>query len=125
MGLIYSVGRTTSNYRLFDESAVWCVDVIQTLRSVGFTLREIEQVADIYLRRPDVPVGPEMASRLEEIHQRIDERIRQLEQLRKRVEGFEKRFSEALAARGDLASKDPRRYQSTLSPATPNKRNRK
>lgn len=32
-GLIYSAGRSDGNYRLFDESALWCVQLIETLRS--------------------------------------------------------------------------------------------
>jgi MerR family copper efflux transcriptional regulator len=33
LGLIYSAGRSEGNYRLFDDSALWCAQVIETLRS--------------------------------------------------------------------------------------------
>src|SRR5262249_1839442 len=35
LGLIYTVGRSAGNYRLFDEEALWCVAVIGTLRGAG------------------------------------------------------------------------------------------
>ena len=38
-----------ANYRLFDESALWCVGVIGGLRSLGLTVAEIREVAGIYL----------------------------------------------------------------------------
>ncbi len=32
LGFIYTLGRSESNYRLFDESALWCVQVIHITR---------------------------------------------------------------------------------------------
>jgi MerR family copper efflux transcriptional regulator len=32
LGLIYTVGRSAGNYRLFSEEALWCLGVIGTLR---------------------------------------------------------------------------------------------
>jgi DNA-binding transcriptional MerR regulator len=43
--LIYSAGRSDRNYRLFDDTAPWCARVIDELRSLGLTLKEIEQLA--------------------------------------------------------------------------------
>lgn len=43
-GLIYTVGRSAGNYRLFGEEALWCVEVIDTLRAVGLTVAEIRQL---------------------------------------------------------------------------------
>jgi len=45
-GLVYSVGRSDSNCRLFDETALWCVRTIGELRARGLTLTEIEQLRD-------------------------------------------------------------------------------
>ena len=39
LGLIYSAGRSDANNRLFDESAIWCVQAISTLRSLGLRSR--------------------------------------------------------------------------------------
>jgi DNA-binding transcriptional MerR regulator len=44
LGLIYSVGRSEGNYRLFDASALWCAQVVSTLRSLGLTIKEIDQL---------------------------------------------------------------------------------
>ena len=41
MGLIYTVGRSPGNYRLFGEDALWCVGVVTGLRGLGLTLDEI------------------------------------------------------------------------------------
>ena len=45
MGLIYTVGRSPGNYRLFGEDALWCVGVVTGLRGLGLTLDEICRVA--------------------------------------------------------------------------------
>jgi MerR family copper efflux transcriptional regulator len=37
-GLIYSAGRSESNYRPYGEEALWCVQMITGLRSLGLTL---------------------------------------------------------------------------------------
>src|SRR6266511_3762854 len=51
LGLIYTLGRSESNYRLFGEEALWCVQVIRTMRSLGLTLKEIQDIAALYLER--------------------------------------------------------------------------
>src|SRR6266511_4959459 len=61
MGLIYSAGRSEANYRLFDQSAIWCVQVIGNLRSLGLTIKEIQQLVAVYLDRPGEPIGPRLA----------------------------------------------------------------
>jgi hypothetical protein len=38
----YIAGRSEANCRPFDESALWCVQVIRNLRSLGLTLTEIQ-----------------------------------------------------------------------------------
>jgi DNA-binding transcriptional MerR regulator len=47
-GLVYSAGRSESNYRLYDEEALWCVRMITDLRSLGLTLAEIQQFGADY-----------------------------------------------------------------------------
>jgi MerR family copper efflux transcriptional regulator len=51
LGLIYSAGRSEANYRLFEESAIWCIQVIGNLRALGLTIKEIQQLAAVYLDR--------------------------------------------------------------------------
>jgi hypothetical protein len=45
MGLIYTLGRRSGCYRLFDESAVACVQSIRGLRALGLTEAEIAELA--------------------------------------------------------------------------------
>ena len=109
MGLIYTVGRSPANYRLFDDSALWCVGVIRVLRSLGLTIREIQEVAGVYLGRPDQPIGPEVAARLRAARARIDARISALQEVRRRIEEFETAYASELAGDGgDVVASDPR-----------------
>ncbi|MGH2823140.1 MAG: MerR family transcriptional regulator, partial [Thermoleophilaceae bacterium] len=64
LGLIYSAGRSEGNYRLFDASALWCAQVVSTLRSLGLTIKQIDQLGSAYLSRPDEPIGPRLAALL-------------------------------------------------------------
>jgi MerR family transcriptional regulator, copper efflux regulator len=111
LGLIYSAGRSDGNYRLFDESALWCTQVIGKLRSLGLTIRQIEQLASAYLSRPAEPVGPRLATLLDGAERRIDERLAELEAVRGRIRDYRAEHAAALAGdRGaDLFGQDPRR----------------
>ncbi len=72
LGLIYTLGRSESNYRLFDEEALWCVQVIRTMRSLGLTLKEIQDLTALYLERPGEPIGPHLGEKLEGALTRIE-----------------------------------------------------
>ena len=61
MGLIYTVGRSAGNYRLFDEDALWCIGVVSGLRTLGLTLNEIQELASSYLAHPGEQVGQRLA----------------------------------------------------------------
>lgn len=108
-GLIYTVGRSPSNYRLFDESALWCAHTICNLRSLGLTIKEIEQLADVYLNQPEQPIGSLLAALLDRAERRIDERIRELELVRERIRGYRAAHPDVLEgiAEGDRAESDP------------------
>jgi DNA-binding transcriptional MerR regulator len=86
MGLVYSAGRSPAGYRLYDESALWCVTVIGELRGLGLTLAEIRDLAAVYLGRPGEPVGPHLAALLRRARDRADARIRTLQELRERID---------------------------------------
>ena len=109
LGLIYSAGRSEANYRLFDESAIWCVHMIRSLRSLGLTIKEIRQLAAVYLDRPDEPIGPQLAALLERAEQRIEQRRAELDLVQERIRDFRAANSAALAGRSQLAGGDPRR----------------
>jgi MerR family transcriptional regulator, copper efflux regulator len=111
LGLIYSAGRSDANYRLFDESALWCAQVIETLRSLGLTIKEIDQLARAYLSRPDESIGPRLAALLDAAERRIDDRIAELAAVRGRIRDYRAQNAAALAGwrDGDLFGSDPRR----------------
>jgi MerR family transcriptional regulator, copper efflux regulator len=111
MGLIYSAGRSEANYRLFDESAIWCVHVIDNLRSLGLTIKQIQQLAVVYLERPDEPIGPRLADLLDQTEQRIEQRRERLDVIQRRIRAFRTANKAALAGHSDadLASGDLRR----------------
>jgi DNA-binding transcriptional MerR regulator len=89
MGLIYTLGRGPAGYRLFNQDALWCIQVIGTLRSLGLTVTEIRELAGVYLARPDQPIGPQLADRLRCVRARLDARIAELQQVRQRLDAFE------------------------------------
>jgi MerR family transcriptional regulator, copper efflux regulator len=110
LGLIYSAGRSESNYRLFDESALWCAQVISTLRSLGLTIKEIDRLGSLYLSRPDDPIGPHVTALLHRAEQRIDHQIAELEAVRGRIRAYRADHADALAGGGaELFGQDPRR----------------
>jgi MerR family transcriptional regulator, copper efflux regulator len=106
-GLIYSAGRSEGNYRLFDEWALWCAQVIVALRGLGLTLREIEQLAGVYLGRPDEPIEGHISQLLDRADARIAERVRELKEVRRRIRAFRKQLAGGELSR--LAKADPHR----------------
>ena len=109
LGLIYTAGRSDGGYRLFDESALWCARVIERLRSLGLTIKEIYQLGSAYLSRPVQPIGPHLAALLDGAEQRIEDRITELTTVRERIRAYRARHAAALAGRpnADLFGPDP------------------
>jgi MerR family copper efflux transcriptional regulator len=110
LGLIYTLGRSESNYRLFDEEALWCVQVIRTMRSLGLPLKEIQDLAAVYLERPDEPIGPHFGEKLESALARLEARVADLQALRQRIRDFQSAHAAELAGETelDLLASDPR-----------------
>jgi MerR family copper efflux transcriptional regulator len=111
LGLLYTLGRSESNYRLFDEEALWCVQVIRAMRSLGLTLKEIQDLTAPYLERPGEPIGPHLGEKLEAALTRIEARITDLQALRQRIRDFQSAHAAELAGETelDLLASDPRR----------------
>ena len=107
LGLIYTVGRSTGNYRLFDDEALWCVGVTGTLRGLGLTLAEIRDLTTTYLEQTDEPIGPRLAEVLRAVRARTEARIAELRLLIRRIERFEAEADAQLAGRADFRALDP------------------
>jgi DNA-binding transcriptional MerR regulator len=97
LGLIYSAGRSESNYRLFDQSALWCASAIERLRELGLTIKEIQHLARVYERSVD-DVEPELDRLLVGSERRVDEQIDRLQALRQRIHAYRRENSGALSA---------------------------
>ena len=89
LGFLYTLGRSESNYRLFGEEALWCVQVIQGLRSLGLTLKEIQALVTCYLERPREPSGVLLEAQLAQALARVEARISTLQALRQRILEFQ------------------------------------
>ncbi len=103
MGLIYSVGRSGGNYRLFGQDALWCVEMVRTLRALGLTLAEIQELAGALLRERDRPIGPRLAEALRAARSRTEERIESLREMVRRIDAFARAHPGELAGTRDFS----------------------
>ena len=87
-GLIYTVGRSDSNYRLFDESALWCARAIGELRGLGLTLAQIEELHEQYRADPEQPLEARFNQTLDSVRARLIERISELQATIARIDAF-------------------------------------
>ena len=118
LGLIYTAGRSPGNYRLFGEDALWCVEVVRSLRAIGLTLAEIEDLCSTYLRRTKSPIGPRLAQTLKTVRNRTEEQIADLRLRLQRIEDFQAHYADELGGRADFRSQDPREFGAVVdSPA--------
>jgi DNA-binding transcriptional MerR regulator len=99
-GLIYSQGRSGANYRLYDDEALQCVQVITELRGLGLTLAELRWLASSYPDENGQLIGPRLAERLRAARARVETQIAQLEQTRHRIAAFEAAHRHALTGPG-------------------------
>lgn len=101
-GLVCAVGRSPGNYRLFDESALWCVQMVRDLRSLGLTLKEIRELAAVYLERPDASFGPQFASVLERARGRVQDQLSHLRTTHRRIEAFRREHGSILTGQIEI-----------------------
>ncbi len=111
LGLLYTRGRTESNYRLFGEETVWCVELIRALRSLGLTIKEIQEMTSWYVADPNEPIGPHLGRKLDLALSRIEARVVEQQLLRQHIRDFQSEHAAALAGRSELSllTSDPLR----------------
>ena len=114
LGFLYTWGRSEGNYRLFGEETLWCVQVIQGLRSLGLTLKEIQALLSRSCERSDVPLSDLLEAPLTQALARVEERLTTLQALRQRILEFQAARSGApvrpsVAALLHLLANEPRR----------------
>lgn len=107
LGLIYTRGRSPAGYRLFDETALWCVRIVRGLRDLGLTEAEIQHLAQHCDDNAGL-VGPALAALPQRSRDLIDARIHQLEQQRRLIDTFQHRYRDALTGHRACGTPDPR-----------------
>ncbi|WP_129664188.1 MerR family transcriptional regulator [Phytoactinopolyspora endophytica] len=107
-GLIYTIGRSTANYRLFDNDALWCVQWIGMLRGLGLTVAEIRELAETFPERNGGPIGPRLAERLRVSRARIHTRMAELQRALARIDEFEAVHRSELEGESSSWADDPR-----------------
>jgi MerR family transcriptional regulator, copper efflux regulator len=116
LGFLYTLGRSASNYRLFGEEALWCIQVVQGLRSLGLTLHEISELVTQYRGQPDEPTDTLLNEHLARALARIEDRIASLQTLRRRILDFQAARAETQSPSAELTrlfGPDPRRSAAT------------
>jgi MerR family copper efflux transcriptional regulator len=89
LGFLYTWGRSEGNYRLFGEETEWCVQVVQGLRSLGLTLKEIQALVARSAERPGEPINAQLEASLAQVLARVEERLTTLQTLRQRILDFQ------------------------------------
>lgn len=95
VGLITPAGRTTKGYRLFDSGAVSRLGFIKKAQALGFTLTEIGEILDLRDGglEPCEHVESQVALKVGD----IEERIRELQELKASLVALLERWNEAEA----------------------------
>ncbi|MDE3132903.1 MAG: MerR family transcriptional regulator [Acidobacteriota bacterium] len=104
-GLIYTVGRSDGNYRLFDESALWCTRTITELRGLGLTLVEIERLHDQYRAGGEQPLEALFNQLLDQARARLLARVEELTATVARIDGLRGSIPGHFVS--ELAANDP------------------
>ena len=89
LGFLSTRGRSESNYRLFGEEALRCVQVVQSLRSLGLTLKEIQAFIKRASKPPGEPVEGLVQEYLAQALARIEIQISSLQARRQRILEFQ------------------------------------
>ena len=113
LGFLSTPGRSESNYRLFGEEAVRCVQMVQGLRSLGLTLKAIQALATAHCEGPGELVEGLLQEHLPQALARVEAQISTLQALRHRILEFQAAYAGAPArpatsALVQLLAADPR-----------------
>jgi DNA-binding transcriptional MerR regulator len=119
-GFLCTRGRSESNYRLFGEEALRCVQVVQSLRSLGLTLKEIQAFIRRAGQQPGEPVEGLLHEYLAQAFARIETQISTLQARRQRILEFQtpsagRASRPAVPALTQMVAVNPRRDTNHLS----------
>lgn len=85
-GLVDTRGRNSAGYRTYTSTALWCLQLITTLRALGLTIAEIRGLTRAHPRPP----GLRLAELLAASRQRSTERIAALQATLARIDTYER-----------------------------------
>jgi MerR family copper efflux transcriptional regulator len=97
-GLVYTRGRNSAGYRTYTSRALWCLQLITTLRGLGLTVAEIR---DLTRPRPRPP-RLRLAELLTASRQRTTERIAALQATLARIDAYERDHHDELTGQKPL-----------------------
>jgi DNA-binding transcriptional MerR regulator len=89
LGFLSTRGRSESNYRMFGEEALWCVQVVQGLRSLGLTLKAIQALTTAHCERPGELADGLLQEHLPQVLARVEAQISTLQALRQHILEFQ------------------------------------
>ncbi len=93
IGLLNSIRRIEAGRRVYTDDDIRRLKFIKRLKVLGLSLAEMLELEKIYQRhKSNVKVLPKLISLLEQHEKRVDERISQLEQLKKEISVYKKRM---------------------------------
>lgn len=109
LGLINTLGRSPTGYRLYDTGALWCVQFIGEMRGLGLTIAEIRDLAAAYPNgNGGAPPGQRLAQLLHRSRERLTQRITAQQDMLRRIEQFEAEHRAGLTGGRLCWSGDPR-----------------
>lgn len=84
-GLIAAIGRSEGGYRLFDQRAIERLSFIKKAKSLGFTLKEIQELLDIKVS-PETFACGEVKQLTDSKRAAVEAKIQELEQIRQALQ---------------------------------------
>jgi MerR family copper efflux transcriptional regulator len=89
LGFLCTLGRSESNYRLFGEEALRCVQMVQSLRALGLTLKDIQSLITRACQRSGESIEELLPEYLAQALARIESQISILQARRQRILEFQ------------------------------------
>lgn len=101
-GLILpSIKRSESNYRVYNQDHIFCINTIKQLRSLDVSLEEMKDLV-VILEKNKVEIEPYLQQLLKEKLIKIEEHIKELQKLHQHVASFVVSPKELIQSNGGI-----------------------
>jgi DNA-binding transcriptional MerR regulator len=112
IGLLQSVRRFEHGKRVFTDDDIRRLKFINRLKVLGLSLSEMVDLEKIYRKQQNNrEILPKLLVLLEERAAQIDERIAQLDALKKEIREYQEHLRRKVRQGGELSSQDPYRKE--------------